>query len=67
MKRSNSRRLITHGNTASPRRSTKSTFRSEPMVPKVTVEITGADDATQDAIKGAIVRALHNITSRTNQ
>jgi hypothetical protein len=34
------------------------------MVPKVKIEITGADDATRDAIESTIVCALRNITPK---
>jgi hypothetical protein len=57
-----SRRPITHSKPASSQRSSKPTARAEPIVPKVTVEIAGADNATRDIIESAIVRALYNVT-----
>jgi hypothetical protein len=40
----------------------KPAIRPKLTIPKVRVEITGADDATRDAIESAIVRALQDIT-----
>jgi hypothetical protein len=61
-KQSNSRRLITRSNPASSHHSVKSIARAEPIIHKVTVEISGADDATRNVIESAIVRALYSIT-----
>jgi len=45
-----------------PRRCRNRTPRSQRTVPKVKVEITGADDQTRIAIQSAIVRALERFT-----
>ena len=41
----------------------KPVVRAEPIIPKVTVEIAGAADATRHAIESAIVSALRNVAS----
>ena len=56
MKRPNLRKPVTLN---------KPTVRSEPIVPKITVEITGADAATRGAIESAIIRALQEIAPVT--
>ena len=38
------------------------TASSQSMVPKIKVEVTGADEPTRIAIQSAIVRALQDIT-----
>jgi hypothetical protein len=62
MKQSNSQRMIRCSKPASSQRSVKPTARAEPIIPKVTVEIAGADNVTRDIIESAIVRALYSIT-----
>ena len=51
MKQQNRQKLVAHS---------KPTLRSEP---KVKVEITGADDATRDAMERAIISAMRNFTT----
>jgi hypothetical protein len=45
-----------------PRTCRNRTPRSQSTVPKIKVEITGADDPTRVAIQSAIVRALEPFT-----
>jgi hypothetical protein len=48
-----------------PRRRRNRTPRSQSTVPKVKVEIKGADDPTRIAVQSAIVRALERFTPRS--